>query len=93
MWKWSFMITDWMIHDLDLHGNELLVYAIIYGFTKGGKDGYYEGQERIADMLNIELSTVNALFAKLKRRGLICDDPNDSWGGGKKKCFRCVERE
>lgn len=31
----------WMINELELKGNDLLVYAIIYSFTNGTKDHYF----------------------------------------------------
>ena len=33
----NFMVVfGWMITDLDLKGNELLVYSVIYGFSQDG---------------------------------------------------------
>lgn len=92
MSEWSIVIKDWMIHDLGLRGYELLIYAIINAYTKGACGGYAGGQERLADMLNTDLNTVCTTISKLKHRGLIYDDPNATWGGGKKKCFKSAER-
>lgn len=94
MWKWSIMIMDWMIQELELHGNELLTYAIIYASAPPSSNNWYcLGQEHIADMLCVDTNTVCGAIAKLKRKGLICENPNATWGGGKKKGFRCAGRE
>ena len=36
-----FIIQSFMINDLKLKGSDLLIYAIIYGFSQGDK--YYNG--------------------------------------------------
>ena len=36
------LIQGWMINNLKLSGNDLLVYAIIYGFTQDGEQ-WFEG--------------------------------------------------
>ena len=34
------VIQDWMISDLQLKGNELLTYALIYGFSQDGESEF-----------------------------------------------------
>lgn len=37
------LIYPWMIEDLKLKDKELLIYAIIYGYSKASKDSYFVG--------------------------------------------------
>lgn len=64
-------IKGWMINNLKLKGNELILYAIIYDFSKDGKTEYYGSQRYISNYLKISLPTVNSLIKKLLSKGLI----------------------
>ena len=35
------VIQSFMLKDLELKGNELIVYAVIYGYTQDGEHWYY----------------------------------------------------
>ena len=37
----SFIIHDWFINKLNLTGHELILYALIYSFSKDGNSKYY----------------------------------------------------
>lgn len=64
-------IQGWMINNLKLKGNELMLYAIIYGFSQDGKTEYYGSQRYISNALKISLPTVNSLIKKLLSKKLI----------------------
>lgn len=64
-------IQGWMINDLKLKGNELILYAIIYGFSQDGKSEYYGSQRYISKAMSISLPTSNSLINKLLKKGLI----------------------
>jgi len=64
-------IQGWMINDLNLKGNELLLYAIIYGFSQNGEGEYYGSQRYISKALKISLPTANKLINSLLKKGLI----------------------
>lgn len=64
-------IQGWMINELNLKGNELMLYAIIYGFSQDGQSEYYGSQRYIAKALKISLPTINHLIAKLIQKKLI----------------------
>ena len=40
--SYFFTIQDWMVQDLKLRGADLLVFAVIYGFTQGAQ-GIFSG--------------------------------------------------
>ena len=46
-------ISGWMINELDLKGNELLVYALIHGFCQDGKSVFKGSLNYIMSWLNI----------------------------------------
>lgn len=52
------IIQGWMISKLELKGNELLIYAIIYGFSQDGESTFYGSISFIEKMLNISRKTV-----------------------------------
>jgi len=64
-------VYDWMANKLNLSGNELLVYALIYSFARCGKKEFYGSAEYIAARLNIGLRTVMYSLKKLADKGLI----------------------
>lgn len=64
-------ISGWMINQLQLSGNELLVYAVIYGFSQDGESVYRGGAGYLADCLNLSRQSVFALLKKLVDKGLI----------------------
>jgi DNA-binding transcriptional regulator YhcF (GntR family) len=64
-------VQGWMINELNLKGNELLLYAIIYGFSQSGQGEYFGSQRYISKALRISLPTSNKIINKLLRRGLI----------------------
>ena len=60
----------WMISDLKLTGNELLVFATIHHATVY-QDGYDEGMEPLMELTGLVRSKVYKLLAGLKERGYI----------------------
>lgn len=64
-------IQGWMINDLQLTGNELMAYAVIYGFSQ--VEGQYMScsQEYIAAWLNISREATNRLIKRLIEKGLV----------------------
>ncbi len=64
-------VQGWMINELNLKGNELLLYAIIYGFSQSGQGEYFGSQRYISKAMKISLPTVNKLINTLIEKGLI----------------------
>lgn len=65
-----FVIQGWMINELKLKGNELIVYAIIYGFSQDGN--YYTGSlQYIAEWANISKRSVINTIQKLINLGFV----------------------
>lgn len=53
------VIQGWMCNELGLKGNELLIFAMIHGFSQDGVSKYYGGRKYIADTFNTSLPTVD----------------------------------
>lgn len=67
-------VLGWMAdkEGLDLSGNELLCYALIYGYCQFAETNAFEGsKEYIADRLNISTRTAASVVSDLVIRGLL----------------------
>ena len=65
------VIQGWMCNELNLKGNELLVFALIYGFCQDGTTHFTGSRSYIADTFNITLPTVDKALDSLKDKLLI----------------------
>ena len=64
-------IQGWMITRLGLSGNDLLIYAIIFGFSQDGKSVFEGSRQYLADWCTCSISTVKRSLKTLIDRGLI----------------------
>lgn len=64
-------IQGWMITELKLSGNELLVYALIYGFSQDGNSKFQGSSSYIAEWLNISNVSVFSILKRLINKGLL----------------------
>ena len=67
----SFIINDWFITDLNLKGNDLLVFALIFSFTKDGRTKYYGSISYLSEVLGCSKRTINYSLESLIKSGLI----------------------
>ena len=65
------VIRDWMISDLQLKGNELLTYALIYGFSQDGESEFKGSLKYISKFLGVSKSTAQRNLENLANRGVI----------------------
>ena len=65
------VIQGWMINDLNLNGNELLAYALIYGFTKDGESEYTGSINYLSNWLNCTRKTAINVLQELVNKNLI----------------------
>lgn len=68
------LIQGWMTNRLKLKGNELLCYAIIYGFTQKDGETYHGGVDYLAQACNTSGRTIIRTLDKLSGDGLIKKD-------------------
>lgn len=64
-------VQGWMINELELKGNEIMTYAIIYSFSRDGKSIFSGNASYIANWLNVSKHTIYTVLGKLVERGLI----------------------
>lgn len=64
-------IQGWMCNELNLKGNELLIYALIYGFSQDGESTFSGSRRYIAETFNISLPTVDKVIKNLLSAELI----------------------
>jgi uncharacterized phage protein (TIGR02220 family) len=83
-------ISGWMVTELNLKGNELIVYAMIYGFSQAENQTFDGSMNYVAEWLNTSRQTVNNALKSLVNKGLI--EKYDIFENNKKQCkYRAVK--
>lgn len=68
-------IMGWMVNILGLKGSELLVYALIYGFSQDNQSKFYGSRRYIAEWFNCSLPTIDkALNGLLEKQYIIKEE-------------------
>lgn len=76
-------IQGWMRTRLDLKGNELLIYALIYGFSQDGQSRFTGSRKYIADWCGCSLDTVDRSLRSLVSKGLLAKYPHTDQNGSR----------
>ena len=84
-------IQGWMVSKLKLKGNELLIYAIIYGFSQNGENKFSGSLQYLADWTNSTKQGVMKVLKSLYEKGLIFKE--ERLVNGVKFCQYFVIRE
>jgi Mn-dependent DtxR family transcriptional regulator len=85
-----FKIEGWMRTELNLKGNELMAYALIYSFQTAYDKPFDGSQAYIAEWLGMSRSHTNVILTKMRDKGLINIVNSDK--GYIHKCFySCIE--
>lgn len=66
-----YTIQGWMLSDLELKGNALAAYAIIYGFSQDGSSEFTGSANYLAEWMGCSRSTVMDTLKKLVDAGLL----------------------
>ena len=66
------VIQGWMVAELGLKGNELLVYAIIHGFSQDGESRFTGSLRYLTEWTNSSKQGVQNSLKSLCEKGLIC---------------------
>lgn len=69
-------IQGWMIRELGLKGNELVIYAIIYGFSQAENQVYNGSLQYLADWTNSSKQSVMNCLKSLTEKKLIIKKEN-----------------
>ena len=65
------VIQSFMVNDLKLKGNELIVYAVIHGFTQDGEHWFYGTRGYLAEWCGSTKGTVSNCLKSLIEKGFI----------------------
>ena len=77
-------IQGWMRNDLNLKGNELMVYALIYGFSQDKESCFTGSVGYIAEWIGSTKQTVHNILRSLLDKNMI--DKQESYHNGIKFC-------
>jgi len=77
-------LQAWMVNDLGLKGNDLIVYAIIFGFSMDGNNCYQGSLQYLADWTSSTKQGVQKNLKNLIDRGLI--EKEENYVNGVKFC-------
>lgn len=72
----TIVIQGWMINDLNLSGNELILYALIYGFSQDGESEFYGSLNYVSTALNCSKPTAIKSLNSLVDKNLIFKTQN-----------------
>ena len=78
------VIQGWMITELNLSGKELLLYALIFGFSQGDGDGYSGGLKYLTEWTGTTKRNVMTLLTSLVSKGHLTK--HEETKGGVKFC-------
>nr|UWF88659.1 MAG: Replication initiator protein A (RepA) N-terminus [Bacteriophage sp.] len=76
-------IQGWMRTRLNLKGNELLIYALIYGFSQDGNSRFTGSRKYIAEWCGCSLDTVDRSLSSLVGKGLLAKYPHTDQNGSR----------
>ena len=65
------VVQPWMIQDYNLKSNELLVYALIWGFSQDEQSCFYGSVSYIMDYFSLSKNTVLSALGVLEEKGLL----------------------
>lgn len=67
----KYFSVQWWMKDLNLTGNELMIYALINGFSRNGKSRFSGSASYLASWINISRQSVYKILSKLVSKNLI----------------------
>lgn len=83
-----YVVQGWMVSELGLKGNELAVYAIIYGFSQAEQQYYTGSAQYLADWIKSSKRTILTVLKSLVDKG--CIEKRERTENGVKFCdYRC----
>lgn len=76
-------IQGWMRTRLNLKGNELLIYSLIYGFSQDGQSRFTGSRKYIAEWCGCSLDTVDRSLNSLVSKGFLAKYPHTDQNGSR----------
>lgn len=76
-----YVVQGWMRNRLQLIGNDLIVYALVYSFSQDGESEFKGSTQYLAEFTGISRRTIIRILDSLETQGLIkCTERNASKG-------------
>ena len=72
-----FVVKGFMVNDLNLKGVELMVYAIIYGFSQDGHSRFTGSRQYLADFTGTSKSTIDRALESLIEKNYIIKETSN----------------
>ena len=69
--KKSFLVETWMMKDLGLSGNQLIMYVYLHDVTGKGRNAFTGGYAELSGALTMTVPTVYNIIGKLRDKGYI----------------------
>lgn len=66
-----YVVQGWMVSELGLKGNELAVYAIIYGFSQNGEEWFSGSINYLSSWTNLSKQSIINVLKSLVKQGLV----------------------
>lgn len=70
-------IQGWMINELNLSGNDLIVYAIIYGFSQDEESSFKGSREYLSNWCNSTIRGIQKNLNNLLEKNLIIKEETE----------------
>ena len=83
-------VLGWMMDDLNLSGKELLIYALIYGFSQEAQGAYTGSQKELADWVHTQRPKAADILTKLTEKGLLVKEDYIDSNNNKRCLYRAV---
>ncbi len=65
------IVQGWQVNNLHLRGNELLLYALIYGFSQDGESEFHGSLAYMSSAIGVSKRNIIELLKRLEVKGLI----------------------
>jgi len=78
------VVQHWMVSKLGLSGNELLVFALIYGFSQDNESSFFGSAQYIADSIGTSRRSVMDILSRLVEKSYL--EKNNTTINGVKMC-------
>lgn len=80
--KGYFVVHEWMVKELGLKGTELLVYAIIFGFTQIEEQRFFGTRRYLSEFTGASIPTIQRTLDCLVEKGLLTRYVDDTPANG-----------
>lgn len=84
-------VLGWMMDDLNLSGKELLIFALIYGFSQEAQGAYTGSQKELADWVHTQQPKAADILTKLTNKGLLIKEDYTDAQNRRRCLYRAVD--